>query len=115
MKTVKRILAVVFLMLLIWAVGYLVYTGSRLFSNNSNAQEYKGTSYQTDNMECYFDITDTLNARITTNGEVKELTFKSFEEGILTLLDGEQEYVLAAIPEGFYDLQLRQIFGRVVE
>ena len=30
MKTVKRILAVILLAVVLWAVGYLVYTGSRL-------------------------------------------------------------------------------------
>ena len=30
MKTVKRILAVVLLAVILWAVGYLVFTGSRL-------------------------------------------------------------------------------------
>ena len=30
MKTVKRILAVILLAVILWAVGYLVYTGSRL-------------------------------------------------------------------------------------
>ena len=30
MKTVKRILAVILLAVILWAVGYLVYTGRRL-------------------------------------------------------------------------------------
>lgn len=30
MKTVKRILAVILLAVILWAVGYLVYTGSQL-------------------------------------------------------------------------------------
>ena len=30
MKTVKRILAVILLAVILWAVGYLVYTGGRL-------------------------------------------------------------------------------------
>ena len=30
MKTVKRILAVILLAVILWAVGYLVFTGSRL-------------------------------------------------------------------------------------
>ena len=30
MKTAKRILAVILLAVILWAVGYLVYTGSRL-------------------------------------------------------------------------------------
>ena len=30
MKTAKRILAVILLAVVLWAVGYLVYTGSRL-------------------------------------------------------------------------------------
>ena len=30
MKTAKRILAVIFLAVILWAVGYLVFTGSRL-------------------------------------------------------------------------------------
>ena len=30
MKTVKRILAVILLAVILWAVGYIVFTGSRL-------------------------------------------------------------------------------------
>ena len=51
MKTVKRILAIVFLVLLIWAIGYLVHTGSRLFSNNSNEDAFRGTFYEVNNRE----------------------------------------------------------------
>ena len=45
MKTVKRILAVILLAVILWAVGYLVYTGSRLLivSVEEMTEEITGT------------------------------------------------------------------------
>ncbi len=54
MKTVKRILAVILLAVILWAVGYLVFTGSRLPSvsteevteettTNNTTQTYEGS------------------------------------------------------------------------
>ena len=56
MKTVKRVLAVVFLVLLIWAIGYLVHTGSRLFSNDSNEDTFRGTFYEVNSKEYFLEI-----------------------------------------------------------
>ena len=49
MKKVKRILAIVFLILVIWEIGYLCLTGSRLFFNDGNEDTLKGTFYQYNN------------------------------------------------------------------
>ena len=49
MKTVKRILAVILLAVILWAVGYLVYTGSRLpivsveEVTEQDTQDYEGS------------------------------------------------------------------------
>jgi hypothetical protein len=88
MKTVKRVFAVVFLVLLIWAIGYLVHTGSRLFSNDSNEEAYRGTFFQANNKEYFLEITKELDANLYHNGMGKGLIYKSFADGVLTYLDG---------------------------
>ncbi len=111
MKTVKRVLAVVFLVLLIWAIGYLVHTGSRLFSNDSNEDAFRGTFYEVNNKEYFLEITEELDANLYHQGVGKKLIYQSYKDGVLTYLDGEKEYKFAALPEGLYDLQLRVVLG----
>ena len=48
MKTVKRILAVVLLAVILWAVGYLVFTGSRLPSVSTEDVTEETTTNTTD-------------------------------------------------------------------
>lgn len=109
MKTVKRVLAVVFLVLLIWAIGYLVHTGSRLFSNDSNEEAFRGTFYEVNNKEYFLEITDKLDANFYHQGIGKKLIFQEYKDGVLTFLDGEAEYQFIILPEGLYDLQLRVV------
>lgn len=109
MKTVKRIIAVVSLLLIIWIIGYLCFTGSRLFSNNSNEEKIRGTFYQYNNKEYFLEITDTLRAKLYTQGVGKVLEYQSFEDGIITYSDGESPYYFATVPEGLYDMQLKVI------
>ena len=109
MKTVKRILAIVFLVLLIWAIGYLVHTGSRLFSNNSNEDAFRGTFYEVNNREYFLEITQELDANFYHQGVGKKLIFQECKDGVLTYLYGEKEYKFAMLPEGLYDLQLRVV------
>ena len=109
MKTVKRIIAIVSLLLVIWIIGYLCMTGSRLFSNESNEEALKGTFYQYNNKEYFLEITDTLDSKIYTQGVGKPLKYVSFEDGIITYLDGEAPYYFATVPEGLFDLQLQVV------
>lgn len=48
MKTVKRILAVILLAVILWAVGYLVFTGSRLPSVSTEEVTVETTTNITD-------------------------------------------------------------------
>ena len=48
MKTVKRILAVILLAVILWAVGYLVFTGSRLPSVSTEVVTEETTTNTTD-------------------------------------------------------------------
>ena len=109
MKTVKRIIAIVFLLLVIWLIGYLCLTGSRLFSNNSNEDALKSTFYQYNNKEYFLEISDTLEGKIYTQGVGKILVYDSFEDGIVKYMDGETPYYFATVPEGLFDLQLRVV------
>lgn len=109
MKTVKRIIAIVSLLLVIWIIGYLCMTGSRLFSNESNEEALKGTFYQYNSKEYFLEITDTLEAKLYTQGIGKMLTFDSFKDGIITYLDDEAPYRFAVLTEGLFDMQLRVV------
>lgn len=107
MKKVKRILAVVFLLLVIWGIGYLCLTGSRLFFNDSNEDALKGTFYQYNNKEYFLEISDTLEAKFYTQGVGKVLVFDNYEDGIVKYMDGETPHYFAILPEGLFDLQER--------
>ena len=48
MKTVKRILAVILLAVILWAVGYLVFTGGRLPSASTEEVTEETTTNITD-------------------------------------------------------------------
>ena len=48
MKTVKRILAVILLAVILWAVGYLVFTGGRLPSVSTEEVTEETTTNTTD-------------------------------------------------------------------
>ena len=109
MKKVKRIIAIISLLLVIWVIGYLCLTGSRLFSNDGNEDSLKGTFYQYNNKEHFLEISDTLEGRIYTQGVGKELIYDSFEDGIVTYMDGETPYYFATVPEGLFDMQLRVV------
>ena len=111
MKKVKRILAIVFLILVILAIGYLCSTGSRLFSKESNEDALRGTFYQYNNKEYFLEISEDLEAKFYTQGVGKTLTYNNFEEGIVTYVDGETPYYFAVLPEGLYDMQLRIVLG----
>jgi hypothetical protein len=107
MKTVKRVVAIMLLILLIWTVGYLFYTGSRLFNNSSNQEDYRGTLFEVNNKEYFLEITEELDANYYHQGIGKKLVYQDFNDGVLSYLDGETEYKFAVLPEGLYDLQLR--------
>lgn len=109
MKTVKRVFAVILLVLLIWAIGYLVHTGSRLFNNSSNQEDYRGTFFEVNNKEYFLEITDKLDANYYHQGIGKKLIFQEHKDGVLIYLDGEVKYQFIVLPEGLYDLQLRVV------
>lgn len=109
MKTVKRVVAIMLLILLIWVVGYLVYTGSRLFNNSSNQEHFRGAFFEVNDREFFLEINDNLDANYYHQGIGKKLIFQCFNDGVLTYLDGETEYKFAVVPEGLYDLQLRVV------
>ena len=46
MKTAKRILAVILLAVILWAVGYLVFTGSRLPSVFTDGETEISETYE---------------------------------------------------------------------
>ena len=109
MKTVKRVFAVILLVLLIWAIGYLVHTGSRLFNNSSNQEDYRGTFFEVNSKEYFLEIADKLDAIYYHQGIGKKLIFQEYKDGVLIYLDGEAKYQFIVLPEGLYDLQLRVV------
>lgn len=48
MKTIKRIIAVVLLVVVVMVIGYFVYTGSRLTAINDNGQPTEQIEVQYD-------------------------------------------------------------------
>lgn len=70
MKTAKRILAVILLAVIIWAVGYLVFTGRRLPSVFTEG----GTEEQTT-----IEITESYEGSVTNGEKETETTTETTE------------------------------------
>ena len=89
-KTVKRIIAVVLLLVTVLLIGYSCYTGSRLASYPQKLDGYLNATFRT-KQGGILSFTDEYAWYQTEGEEVVLLTVESYENGIITMLRDEVE------------------------
>ena len=95
-KTVKRILAVVMLLVTVLLIGYSCFTADRLASYPQTLDGYKNIVFRA-NDDTMVAFTD-KNVWYAEQGEAMVLVeVESYIEGVITLLYGEEELQFIAI------------------
>ena len=114
MKTIKRIIAVVFLMFLVLLIGYSCYTGSRLTGYPQTLDGYKNVAfYGNDGYRVAF--TDGY-AWYERDGDILLLEIQSYTDGVMRLTDGTQNYVFTAVDKDtLYDTQTERFLTKGVD
>ncbi len=96
-KTGKRILAIVSLVVVIFVVGCLLYTGNRLKGYPELSEYARGVyTAKDDTMVAFTDEQVWYGAG---NGEIVLLEIVSYKEGVITMKKNEQTYTFIAIDE----------------
>ncbi len=111
-KTVKRILAVILLVLVVLLVGCFLYTGNRLASYPNKIESYDGAVFDgKDNTIVAFKTTGTWYG--TADEEVILLEITDYTEGVITMKKNNIIYRFVAIDENtIYDENTKQLLTR---
>ena len=110
--TLKRILAVVALIAVIFTVGFLVFTGNRL-SRYPNATEYfENKTYLSDDGDRVAFTSDNTAYYTVGDNQIK-LTVTDYKDGVIYLEKDEASYMFVAIGgDTLYDAQEKKFFYR---
>ena len=109
MKTVKRILAVLLLIITLTAVGYFVYTGSRFSFKDEDYQGLIGSTFTSKDNEFTLSFID----EETLEYQTAQLEKKDLKDGVLLCVLGDTEYKFVIISaQTIYDVNNRQILRR---
>ena len=112
MKTVKRIIAVIILVIIVWLVGYSCYTGSRLTSYPQNLDGYKNKTFYT-NDGGMVAFTDEYVWYQAGEQDVILLKIKSYEQGVILMMKDDKEYSFTAIDaDTLFDEQRNMVLER---
>lgn len=111
--TIKRILAVVVLIAVIFTVGFLIFTGNRLarYPNTIKGFENK-TYFSNDGDRVTFTAENT--AYYTVGDNQIKLMITDYKEGVIYAEKDEQMYIFVAIgSDTIYDAQEKEfLYGR---
>ena len=111
-KTVKRILAVVLLLLTVLLVGCLVFTGNRLADYPEDFKNYKSVVFESE---------DGTMGAFTENGALYDMAenavvmlgFTDYSEGVITMEKQGTVYTFVAVGKDMlYDKNTNQILTR---
>lgn len=110
--TLKRILAVVALIAVIFTVGFLVFTGNRLCRYPNAAEDFENKTYLSDDGDR---VTFTAeNTAYYTVGENQiKLTVTDYKGGVIYAEKDKEAYMFVAIGnDTLYDAQEKEFFYR---
>ena len=110
--TLKRILAVVALIAVIFTVGFLVFTGSRLSRYPNAREDFENKTYLSDDGDRVAFTAD--NTAYYTVGEAQiKLTIMDYKDGVIYAEKDEASYMFVAIGgDTLYDAQKNEFFYR---
>ena len=111
-QAIRRIIAVVLLIAVVWIVGYSCYTGSRLTNYPDKLDDYKGSTFEAKDgtMVAFTDE----NVWYGVDGEsLILLEINEYKEGVITMQREETVYEFVAIDERtIYDTQTKLLLIR---
>lgn len=111
MKTIKRLIAVILLILLVLAGGYLVFTGNRLCFSDTNYLDTVGNRYVTDNV--LLQIEDETKAYYLVGEHVLTLTFVEEQNGVLSFTaDGSTYKFVVLSADAVWDPSTKKLLMR---
>ncbi len=112
MKKIKRIIVIILLVALILVVGYLNFSGSRLFSK-CDFEDYRNTEYYAIEQNIFLSIDNEMTTIYGVDEVENELSFLRQKNGIFTFSDGINSYEFIITSEGsLYDVQTDTILYR---
>ena len=112
MKTVKRIVAVIILVVFVLLVGYSCYTGSRLTNYPQDLDGYKNKTFYT-NDGGMVAFTDEYVWYQAGEQDVILLKIKSYEQGVILMMKDDKEYAFTTVDnDTLYDEQTNKILTK---
>lgn len=108
--TLKRILAIVALIAVIFTVGFLIFTGSRLNRYPDMIEDFENKTYLSDDGDKVAFTAE--NTAYYTVGEAQiKLTVTDYKDGVIYLEKDEETYMFVAIGgDTLYDVQEKEFF-----
>ena len=100
MKTIKRIIAVVLLIVTVLLVCYMCKTCSRLKGIDNTIEDYKNTAFYTEDGKITLVILEDYSANYNVEGNEIVLTFKEYKDGVLDFYTEENAYSFVALNDG---------------
>ena len=113
MKTIKRIIAVVLLIVTVLLVCYMCKTCSRLKGIDNTIEDYKNTAFYTEDGKITLVILEDYSANYNVDGNEIVLTFKEYKDGVLDFYAEENAYSFVALNDGsLFDANTKEILIR---
>jgi len=113
MKTIKRIIAVVLLIVTVLLVCYMCKTCSRLKGIDNTIEDYKNTAFYTEDGKITLVILEDYSANYNVDGNEIVLTFKEYKDGVLDFYTEENAYSFVALNDGsLFDANTKEILIR---
>ena len=113
MKTIKRIIAVVLLIVTVLLVCYMCKTCSRLKGIDNTIEDYKNTAFYTEDGKITLVILEDYSANYNVEGNEIVLTFKEYKDGVLDFFTEENAYSFVALNDGsLFDANTKEILIR---
>lgn len=112
MKTIKRVVAVTLLIVVVFLVGCLIFTGNRLKDYPSEISVYSGKIFEGNNYEMVAFKTNGV-WYATDENEVALFQITDYSEGIITIESKNVVYRIVAIDENtLYDETTKSLLTR---
>lgn len=113
MKTIKRIIAVVLLIVTVLLVCYMGKTCSRLKGIDNTIEDYKNTAFYTEDGKITLVILEDYSANYNVDGDEIVIIFKEYKDGVLDFYTEENAYSFVALNDGsLFDTNTKEILIR---
>lgn len=113
MKTIKRIIAVVLLIVTVLLACYMCKTCSRLKDTDNNLENYQNASFYTKDVGISLTILEDYSAKYLCDGTETSLTFKDFSDGVLEYISEDKAYSFVVVDSNeLFDVTSKNLLKR---